>query len=700
MRGRATLLLLAIAAFASPATSQPSVLKRPLTHEAMWTMKRVSAPSISPDGKWVVFTVTAPAYDEKDQSADLWLVASDGTAKARRITDTRGGEGDVAWAPDSRRIAFTARRDGDDVNQIYLLDLAGGEAQRTTRLSTGAQSPHFSPDGKSLQFTSVVYPGASSDEANRIKAKEEKDRKTKVRIFDSFPIRNWDRWLDEKQVHLFVQSLDSGSVAKDLLAGTQLAALPGFGTPPVEGSRQDVDAAWTPDGKTIVFAAMSARNSAAYAEVPVELYRVDVAGGEPVRIAAGATAYTKPSFSPDGRTLYALSNANNGKSYNLSRIVAFEWPSMQNPRVVARMDRSADEYVISADGQTVYAIAEDSGLAKIFSASTLRGDAKPFSTIRRGVYGSLRAAAGAPVMVALWGSSVEPAEVVRINPGAPAPARLTGFSVAQASAIDWQSPRHFWFTSKRGRKIHNMLVLPAHFDSTKKYPLFVLIHGGAANMWRDQISLRWNYHLLARPGYVMLMTNYSGSSGFGEEFGQSIQGDPLRGPADELMEGADEAIRTFPFIDGSRQVAGGASYGGHLANALEAWSGTRFKALIAHAGLVNLEAQWGTSDVIYGRELQSLGPVWEQGEVWRTQNPVRSAASFKTPMMLSVGERDYRVPLNNTLEMWSLLQRLRIPSRLLVWPEENHWILNPENSRLFYREVEGWLARWVKAGSE
>ncbi len=219
-------------------------------------------------------------------------------------------------------------------------------------------------------------------------------------------------------------------------------------------------------------------------------------------------------------------------------------------------------------------------------------------------------------------------------------------------------------------------------------------------MWRDQISLRWNYHLLAKPGYIILATNYTGSTGFGEQFAQNIQGDPLRGPAQELMEAADEAIRKYSFIDGSRQVAGGASYGGHLANALEAWSGTRFKALIAHAGLVNLESQWGTSDVIYSREVQSLGPVWEQNEVWRTQNPARFAGQFKTPMLLSVGEKDFRVPLNNTIEMWSLLQRVRVPSRLLVWPDENHWILNPENSRVFYREVEGWLSRWVKPGPQ
>jgi dipeptidyl aminopeptidase/acylaminoacyl peptidase len=224
--------------------------------------------------------------------------------------------------------------------------------------------------------------------------------------------------------------------------------------------------------------------------------------------------------------------------------------------------------------------------------------------------------------------------------------------------------------------------------------MFVLMHGGPANMWRDQISLRWNYHLLARPGYVMVMTNYRGSTGFGEAFGQSIQGNPLRGPANDINQGADEAIKRFPFVDASRQVAGGASYGGHLANWMEATT-TRYKALVSHAGLSSLVTQWGTSDVIYGREMALGGPHWEGGTVWREQSPITYAANFKTPILMSIGEKDFRVPINNTFEMWSALQRMRVPSKLLVWPEENHWILNGENSRFFYQQVAEWLDRWV-----
>ena len=695
---RAWLFIAAI--FTSASAVAQTAARQPLTHESMMLMKRVGAPALSPDGKWVVFPVTEPSYDLAQQTSDLWIAATSGDSKPRRLTSTRSGESDITWAPDSRRIAFSAIRDRDETNQIYVIDRDGGEARRITSLSTGARSPSFSPDGSMLMYTSAVYPGASDDEANKKAAKEERERKTKVRTYNAFPVRFWDRWLDDKQIHLIVQPVDSPSRARDIMAGTQLVKELGFAVPPAEGSRLDIDAAWSPDGRSIVFTATTGMNAAAFAEVPMNLYRIAVSGGEPVRIAATNGWYGDPQFSPDGRTLFATWQPNNGKVYNLDRLVAFDWPSMSNERVVAKTERSVGTFAISNDGSTAYFTAEDEGLVKVFSVPTRGGTATVAFDAGRGAYSALRTAETSPVIVASWGSSTDPSEVVKLEPQSKRHRNLTEFAVADARRIDWQSPRHFTFTSKRGRPIHNFIVLPASFDSTKKYPLFVLIHGGAHNMWTDAISLRWNYHLLAKPGYVMLMTNYTGSTGFGEKFAQDIQGDPLRGPAEELIEGADEAIRRFSFIDASRQVAGGASYGGHLANALEAWSGTRFKALVSHAGLANLESQWGTSDAIYHRELQALGPVWEQNEVWRTQNPVRFAAQFKTPMLLSVGERDYRVPMNNTLEMWSLLQRLRIPGRLLVWPEENHWILNPENSRLFYQEVAAWLARWVKPGPQ
>jgi dipeptidyl aminopeptidase/acylaminoacyl peptidase len=220
----------------------------------------------------------------------------------------------------------------------------------------------------------------------------------------------------------------------------------------------------------------------------------------------------------------------------------------------------------------------------------------------------------------------------------------------------------------------------------KKYPLVVMIHGGPHSMWRDQFFLRWNYHYITTPGYAMLMTDYTGSTGYGEKFAQDIQGDPLKGPGEEIEEAVDQAVKSFPFIDGARMCAGGASYGGHMANWLQATT-TRYRCLFSHAGLINLESQWGTSDTIFHREVGTGGPVWEQGPVWREQNPIRFAKNFRTPILLTVGEKDYRVPLNQTIENWSVLQRLQIPSRLVVYPDENHWIQNGENAVLLQRAV-------------
>ncbi|HEX9163041.1 MAG TPA: S9 family peptidase [Thermoanaerobaculia bacterium] len=672
-------LLLAAAALA----------RQPITHETLWLMKRVGAPKISPDGKWVAFSVTDPSYDPKEQSSDLWLVPADGSAKAHKITFTKATESDAVWSPDSRRIAFTTKREGDEANQLYVLDIvAGGEAQRMTSIAGGVSSPKFSDDGRNVLFVSAVT------------LHDMKDRKANVRVYESFPIRNWDRWIDpNKQVHLLVQPLTDGAKAKDILAGTQLVANPGFsGTPQGEGG-ETIRAVWSPDGQSIVFGVTTSRNTAAYAEVGVDLFRVRADGGEPERIAAGGGSYGDPTFSRDGHTLYATFTPDNKLPYNNRRLVAYDWPSMTNRREIVGQpfDRSVSDYAITADGATIYFTAEDSGLEKIYIASARGRDAHLAIEPERGVYTDLEIAEKAPslVMVGRWGSSVDPQEIVRIDPSTKTRRSLTDFTVAAASQLDWQPPQHFWFTNKDGMRVHNMIVVPENFDAAKRYPLFVLIHGGAANMWRDQISLRWNYHLLAKPGYVMVMTDYRGSTGYGEKFAQAIQNDPLRGPGDDVNQGADEAVKRFPFIDGTRMIAGGASYGGHLVNWLEATT-TRYKALISHAGLATLQTQWGTSDFMYHRELMAGGPFWEtSNRIWIEQSPLTYANQFRTPILMSVGEHDFRVPMNNTLEMWAALQRMRVPSKLLVWPEENHWILNGENSRFFYQQVWDWIGKWV-----
>lgn len=695
-------LVLCLSFFVLPAGSvltqvQAQGARKPITHDLMWLMKRVGAPAPSPDGRWVVFNVTEPAYDEKEQVSDLWVVPADGSAKPRRLTSTKGGESGIAWNPDSRRVAFSAKREGDEANQIYVINVAeGGEAVRLTSVSTGARSPVWRPDGKALLFSSSVFPNAADDEANKKIAAERKAQKYKARVYETFPIRRWDKWLEDTQTHLFVQTLEPQGKAKDILAGTNLVRERGFAGRATD-SADELDAAWSPDGNSVVFVATTKGNTAAYASVNTHLYRIPATGGEPLQLTNGQDNYASPRFSPDGKRLYSLIEKHTGKVYNIDRIAMFSWPTLNEPTVVtAGFDRSIGAYAFTPDSKNIYLLAEDAGHEKLYTVAATGGEVRLVFDMTQGVYTGLRIPdkASSTMLFASWESAVSPSEVVRIDPAAKRHRALTEFNAERVAQIDWQPLREFWFTSKGGKRIHNMIALPPNFDENKKYPLFVLIHGGPHSMWRDSITYRWNYHLLAQPGYIVLMTDYTGSTGYGEKFAQDIQGDPFITPANEINEAADEAIRLYKFIDASRQAAGGASYGGHLANWLQATT-TRYKCLISHAGLINLESQWGTSDGIYHREVGSGGPVWEQGAVWREQNPIRFAKNFRTPILLSVGENDFRVPLNQTLENWSVLQRLRVPSRLVVWPEENHWILKAENSRYFYKEVHDWLKKYL-----
>ena len=674
--------------------------KHAITHEDVWLMKRVGAPIPSPDGKWVVFSVVEPAYDEKDVVIDLWIVPADGSAAPRKITNTKGGENGTNWSPDSKSIAFSAKRDGDEVNQIYLLNIAeGGDAVRVTSLSTGATSPQFSPDGKMLLFTSTVFPGAMNDEENQKLAAERKAKKYNARVYESFPIRYWNRWLTDQQTHLFVQSLDAGAKAKDILAESNLVKEQGFAGRMADAG-EEFDATWTPESDAIIFAATTEKNKAAYANVGTQLYKVSAMGGEPSAITKERGNYSKPKFSPDGKSLYCLFEAETGKVYNLSRLAKLDWPAVGIPKIItASTDRSILSFAITPNSQKIYFTAENQG-REIINWSNSSGSEgsynRPVLKRSRGTYTNLTipSKTKTPIIFTNLEEATSPAEIVLNDIENYTLRRLTNFNYDAVSKIDWQPLREFTFTSKRGKAIHNFIALPPNFDENKKYPLFVVIHGGPHTQWRDQFFLRWNYHLLASPGYVVLLTNYTGSTGFGEKFAQEIQGDPLLGPAEEINEAADEAIKQFKFIDATRQAAGGASYGGHLANWLQATT-IRYKCLISHAGLVNLESQWGTSDGIYHREVGNGGPVWEQGEIWRKQNPIRYAAKFKTPMLMTVGEQDFRVPLNNTLENWSVHQRLQIPSKLIVFPDANHWILKGEDNKFFVSEVQAWLKKWL-----
>ena len=359
--------------------------RRAVTHEDVWLMRRVGSPVASPDGTRVVFSVTMPAYEAKAQTSDLWIVPVDGSAEPRQITHDKATESGVAWSPDSARIAFSAKREGDEAAQIYVIDLArGGEAQRITDVVTGARQPRWSPDGKHLLFVSEVYPGAADEEANRKAAKAVKERKHTARVYDSFPTKYWDRWLDERKGHLLVQEAKPGAKSRDLLAGTRLAAEPGFGGRQGE-SGEDLPAVWTPDGSSVVFVATTARNRGAFASVPTQLFQVDLKGGEPRPLTADKDSYDDPEFSEDGKSLrVALSPGGDGKTYHHARAASFPWPFDAGRRVVQSRELDLSVTRAVAMGETLHLTAEDGHQVRLYAMPAAGGAAQATGLPARG----------------------------------------------------------------------------------------------------------------------------------------------------------------------------------------------------------------------------------------------------------------------------------------------------------------------------
>jgi dipeptidyl aminopeptidase/acylaminoacyl peptidase len=491
--------------------------------------------------------------------------------------------------------------------------------------------------------------------------------------------------------------LAEGAKSRDVLAGTKLAQSPGFAgqANPLAGG-QSLDPIWSPDGTEIVFMAAVNANETMYAETETQLFRIPVVGGEAVQITARGQSFSSPEFAPDGKSLYALSQRTSTKErlYSLSRIVRFAWPTAGVPASVTEgWDRSVSSFTVAADSGTIIADAEDDGFDKLFQVKAAGGKPTVLFEVKEGGYTDAVARPG--VLVARYGTSAQPPEIVTIAAGRGIEKRLTSFNAERLAQLDLPAVEHFWFTAKNGKRIHSVLVPPPALDRSKKYPLLVFPHGGPNSMSKDSFSTRWNSHLLTSPGYVLLMTNYTGSTGFGEKFADDIERDVLRGPAKEILEAVDEAAKRYPYIDLTRQAAAGASYGGYLMNWFNG-NTNQFKCLVNHAGAVNNESQYGTNDGGLSRELRMGAPIWDFGKgQWNDQSPIRYSQNWKTPMLLTNGELDFRVPMSESMTTYKILMRRKVPTKLVLFPEEGHWILRGENSKLHMQEVLGWLQKWL-----
>ncbi|MFO7762409.1 MAG: hypothetical protein R6V61_01600 [Wenzhouxiangellaceae bacterium] len=492
---RVSVLVLVSLFLAAPVAAQDGEL-RPVTHEEVWLMKRLGSPVVGPDGQHAVVSVTEPSYEADDDVSDLWLITIDGSEPPRRLTATASGESGVDWRPDGGAIAFSAKRGEDDdaQAQIFVMDMTGpGEAVQITDLSTGASNPRWSPDGERIAFESRVWPDAADDEANAERDKREEEDGIDVSQYEIFPIRQWNRWRDDKHTRLFVQAAEAGAEPVDLLYGTDLVSQPGYaGVPSLGGD--SLHATWTPDGEALVFSATENLHQAAHSIVRHHLYRVPADGGEPAAVTAGDDfSCTGAQFSPDGRVLYCNYDPISEFVYNHTEIARAGWDgdglAGELEVLTGDFDRSVGGFDIGIDGETMYLTAADRGRVRLFSLPAAGGEVAPLDADSAGVFGGIQAADGA--LVALWESSARPVEVVRVDPSSGARTSLSEFNAERAEGLDRPAFREFWFTSSKGRRIHNWLALPPGFDESKTYPLVLFIHGGPFSSSLDADHVRW-----------------------------------------------------------------------------------------------------------------------------------------------------------------------------------------------------------------
>jgi dipeptidyl aminopeptidase/acylaminoacyl peptidase len=657
--------------------------KHPITFDDMIHMHRVAEPQISPDGKWVAYTVTTPDMDANHNASDLWLVPTAGGA-ALQLTQS-GHDTSPVWSPDGKTLAFLSSRGG--TSQVYLLSMEGGEAQQITQLSTGADIVKWSPDGKTILFTSSVYPDCKDDACNKARDSEKEKNKVKAHVYEQLLYRHWNHWFEGKRSHLFVASVDGSGTPRDLTPGAN------YDVPPDErGGPEDIN--FSPDGKEICFTAVTDKVEAI--STNGDLFLVSVSGGEPKRITSNPGFDGNPVYSPDGR--YIAYHAQLTPEYESDRwrVMLYDRQTGKSENLSEAFDRSADGLAWSADSKTIYFTAENETLSPVY-AMTPRAGAEPKKIITEGFNTHLSLSADGKTLVFTRSSLTLPAEVFAAASDGTNVRQISHQNDSILATLDMNAPETFWFEGADAARVQAMLLRPPQFDAKKKYPLLVVLHGGPQTMWGNSWGYRWNAQVFSAPGYVTLMINRRGSTGYGQKFTDAITNDWGGKAYIDVMKGIDYALAKYPFVDGTRMGAVGGSYGGYMADWIATHTG-RFKVIVSHASTFDKPAMYATEELWF-EEHDMQGEPWTNPESYRKWSPLTYAGElgkFKTPTLVIAGERDYRVPYTQSLEFYSALQRQGVPSKLVVFPDEGHWILKPQNAQFWYKTFLDWVGTYLK----
>ena len=660
--------------------------KRAITIDDALAVRGIADPQLSPDGRFVLYAVRQVNFDANRRAVTTFVQPVAG-GDARAFPDDSMRASEARWAPDGGRVAYVAG------GQLWVARADGTDRRKLTELTGGASGPVWSPQGDRVAFTSGVYPECRDEACNAALAEKAEKSKVKAHIADQLMFRHWDRWDDGTRSHLFVVGA-TGSGLADLTLGAKFDVPPG----PFGGSE---GYAWSPDGREMAYTAKLATRDAAWT-TDVNLYVVNSGGGAPELITgANKGADQNPVYSPDGRWIVYQSQRRARFESDRWRLMQFDRQSKRSLELLPGWDRNADAYRFAGTGALLMQTV-DRGRGVLLRVPLQANEMRVAPVPLRLSHNNHDATVSSNGLVMAWvHDAVEsPAEVWvgRLENGAVLDARpLTHLNDALVAQLDLHPAEDFWFRGAGGDSVQGFLVKPPGWRADRKSPAILLIHGGPQGAWLDSWHGRWNYQLFAATGAAMIIINPRGSTGYGQRFVDGVSKDWGGKVYTDLMKGLDAAIARNAWIDTARLGATGGSYGGYMTNWIAGHS-TRFKALATHAGVFNLEAMYGATEELWFGDWEFGGGWWDptaMREQYRKWSPHLSAGKFTTPMLVIHGEKDFRVPIGEGLSLYTTLQRRNVPSRLVIFPDEGHWIGKPQNQRLWWTEMQTWFKHYL-----
>ena len=658
--------------------------KRPFTFEDMMNLKRVGEPIVSPEGKWVAFSAVEVNLAENKKTPHLWIVPLSG-GEARQLTSGQAGEDRPRFSPEGLRLAYVSAVEGS--SQIWTVGFEPatgtltGEPKKITNISTEGEGEIWSPDGASILFVSQVYPDCKDDACNKKKDEERAKSPVKASIFTRLFYRHWNHYYEGKRSHLFVAPAEGGE-ARDLTPGDH-------DVPPFALGGQD-RYAFSPDGREVAYT--SNVDEVEATSTNNEIFVVPTAGGKSKKISVSQGSDSTPLYSPDGKYIAWRMQVRPGYEADRFWLVIYNRATGKITNLTEQFDRWVGSIVWAPDSKRLYFTAEDKGESPIYTVPVKGGKVQE---VVRGHNDDLAVTPDGEALVYSRVSAMAPSEIYTLPLDSKSAVALTKINEPVLSKVTMQPLEPFWFTGSQQVKVQGFLVKPPDFDAKKKYPAKFLIHGGPQGAWGDSWSYRWNAELFAANGYVVIMVNPRGSTGYGQKFIDDINGDWGGRVYLDLMLGLDYAERKYPFIDKTRECALGASYGGYMANWLEGHT-TRFKCLVSHDGMFNSESAWGSTEELWFNEWEFRGTPWTNRALYEKWSPHMYANAFKTPMLVVHSQKDYRLDVSEGFQLFTTLQRMKVPSKMLYFPDEGHWVLKPQNSQLWWKTVNDWVDQWTK----